>query len=289
MVKLTAIDLQEIASAQVLRNTRFTYLIDQANRLPYCKRNILLTKLFQWDAVLEGLISRILQGIKGYDKDINVNNQCKRQLIENNLAQEDFVDFFFKMHEPLTCAFLKMIARETANGLPLPQKIKLIVTELTELLNISMIELEGMDISCKLFGADPLCPQFKECGIEDCQDVSNVYTLVMCQEYFLEDGLFDKIVSSVGNKVKSEEVILIVDYRNMRDTMTSYDWEASGGAERFSNSISLVKAIYFYHTVGFVDFGDHLEKISPYIIPNKEELERLKESWKDNKELIYFN
>ncbi len=43
--------LQEVASAQVLRNLNNTCLIEKASRLPYCKKNILLAKIVFWDKV----------------------------------------------------------------------------------------------------------------------------------------------------------------------------------------------------------------------------------------------
>lgn len=288
MVSMTADDMLAVASAQVLRNTRMTFLIDQAHKLPYCKRNILLTKLFFWDIVLDDLVSRILNGIKDSRRKVDVNDICLDHILENNLAQKDFAEFFFKMHDPLTKAFLKMIARETANGLPISEKITLIVTELTELLNIAAIELEGLDLNCELFGASPICSNFKVCGVPDCHSVSNVYTLVMCKEYFLEDGLFNRIVASVGNTLPKDEIIMVVDYQDMRNNMPFYDWEASGGLERLEVSSTKVSALYFYNTEGFVNFGASHERVAPYIIPNKEALLQVKTAWKEKKELVLF-
>ena len=288
MIKLSAGDMREIASAQVLRNTRFNFLIDQANKLPYCKRNIMLMKLFFWDITLDDLISSILNNIKGNKRKVDANQKCLDYLLENNLAQKEFTEFFFRMHSPLTRAFLNMIAQETANGLSIPRKIRLIVIELTELLNIALIELEGIDLECKMFVAKPLCIKFNVCGIPECQNVSNVYTVVICKEYFLEPGLFDEIIEAVGDSIVKEGVIMVVDYTNMRKTMHSYDWGKTGGLNRFEISKDKVKALYFYNTEGFVDFGKFKEKFAPYIIPDKKGLKLLKDTWRTKKELTYF-
>ena len=290
--------MQEIASAQVLRNTRLTYLIDQANRLNFCKRNIMLSKIFFWDLVLDDLISGLLRKVPN-KRSHNANETCIDFLRENSLSHPDFLEFFITLHEPLTLAFLKIIKREISNGLPISEKILLLVTELTELLNIAFIELEGMDINCDLFKSDPVCiknlnhcdllsEKWEKKCLKECSDVSNVYTLIMCKEYFIETNLFDNIIKKVSDILFKNDIIFVIDYYNMKKYMDNYNWEKTGGWERYKKSAHKMKGLYFYNTENFVDFGSKYEEIKSFIIPDKAGYDLVKKNWREKRELTYF-
>jgi len=272
------------------KNLRTSFLLNRAQYLPYCKRNILEAQILFWSWVYSDLTQRFICGVKDPSREINVDEKCKQYLLKHKLANNKFIEFFFAFHAPLATAFLTILNRELSNGHPLPKKIELIGNELIELLNIARIELEGMRISCTSFGCAPMCPHFKKTGISDCETygIDNVFTLLINPEYYLEPGLFDNILKSLTMIKDPESIIMIVDYRNMCDRQTRFSWEAEGAWERYQQCKKHVKEIYFYHYAPCVDFGIYYEKLKKVMIPSKELRKQVCDIWIDKRELIYF-
>lgn len=280
------------SSVQSLTNKslRTAYLLSKAQRLPFCKRNILEAKILFWSWVYSDLTQRFICGVKNPSRTIDVNEKCKQYLLENKLANEKFVDFFFSFHAPLTSAFLKVLEKELSNGHPLAKKIELIGNELNELLNIARIELEGMRISCTSFGCLPMCPHFKETGISECEiyGIDNVFTLLINPEYYLEPNLFDDILKSLEAIKNPDEIIMIVDYRNMCARQTKYSWEDEGAWERYQQCKKHVKEIYFYKYSPCVNFGRYQNQLTRVMIPSKELRKKVCNAWIEKRELTYF-
>jgi hypothetical protein len=97
--------LKNILSAQVSRNLNNTALIQKANNLPYCKKNILLTLLMFWDKVFTDITDILIHKRKDSKRCWNVNDECSKYILKHNLANETFTNFFFKYHKALTDSF----------------------------------------------------------------------------------------------------------------------------------------------------------------------------------------
>jgi len=280
--------LNAMSSAYLLSSTRTIHLIDRAAKLPYCKRHILQTKILFWQKAILQLCERVVYGNTTDRRSIDMNDACRKFLLDNNLVHPDFVNFFFTLHEPLSNAFLKHIREVMDSGYSPERKVKYIIIELTELLNISRIELSGMDLSCDIFNKEPVCVNFNTCKIRECKKPSNVFTLVMCAEYFMEPGLFDKIIENVGAQYDLKDIVVVIDYQNMRSQMTKYNWANSGGKHRRETCMAFVKEMYYYNWEGFVLFGKYQKELAPVLLKNKKDYQVLKETWRDKKELVYF-
>ena len=279
--------LTTISSAQIIRNLNNTYLIERANKLPYCKRNILLTMIIYWDKVYAEIVDLLVREIEEPHRKWNVNLDCLEYLKTRNLSNPIFADFFFNFHEPLTIAFLKKVERELSNGMPYIKKFDFIAREMSELLNIASIELEGLNISCETFGGEPLCPSFISSEISDCDDVDNIFFVMMTEEYQIETGLFEEILDvAIGYlSLSVEKIIMIVDYKNMK----SNDYEFGPNARaRYEKCMKVVEQVYFYHCEGHAKFAKENCDLCKFIIPNKKGLDSVVSSWKDNQELIVF-
>ena len=280
----------EIIKSLNYKELKTVYLLNKAKDLPYCKRNIIEAKILFWSFVYNELTQRILLGIKNPHRKLNINEECKQFLLENNLANPKVLEFFFNMHEALTCAFLDSLEKELSNGHKLEEKMKLIEEELLELLNIALIELEGLSVDCKAFGCSPICPKFQETGISECEarGVDNVVTIYINPEYFRNEKIVPGILSSIEKLKNSKDIILIVDYRNICSRMAEYNWDGVGAWERYLTCKNHVKEIYFYKAESCVDFGSRYNDLKHLIIPDKASKDKLIKSWKNKKELIYF-
>ena len=279
----------EIIKSLNYKELKTVYLLSKAKDLAYCKRNILEAKILFWSFIYNELVQRILLNIENPHRNLNINKECKRFLLENNLANSKVLEFFFNMHEALTLAFLEFLEKELTNGHPIEKKVQIIEEELLELLNIAYIELEGLDIDCTAFGCSPICPKFKESGISECstKGVNSIVTIYINPEYFRNSNIVPGIISSLKNLKKSKDIILIIDYRNICNRMDSYKWDEYGAWERYNACKEFVKEIYFYKVFPCVDFGSKYNELKKFIIPDKESKELLIKKWK-NKELIYF-
>ncbi len=272
------------------KNLRSAFLINKSQDLPFCKRNILEAKIVFWDWIYSELVQRILLKVENPIRAIDINNKCKQYLLENRLANPKFLEFFFAFHQPLTSAFLMVLQHELGNGHPIEEKIRLIGHELTELLNVARIELEGMRISCETFGCTPMCPAFKGGGKSECETygMDEVFTLLINPEYYLQEGLFDDILKSLSMIKESDRIIMIVDYRNLCSRESCYNWDSEGAYQRYLHCKKYVKEIYFYKYETCVDFGNHAKELKKFCIPNKVAHKKLCSMWKKDRQLIYF-
>ncbi len=279
----------EIIKSLNNKELKTIYLLSKAKDLPYCKRNILEAKILFWSFVYNELVQRILLNIENPHRNLNINKECKRFLLENNLANQKVLEFFFNMHEALTLAFLEFLEKELTNGHPIEKKVQIIEEELLELLNIAYIELEGLSVDCTAFGCSPICPKFNGSGISECKEkgIDNVVTIYINPEYFRNEKIVPSILSSIKKLKHSKDIILIVDYRNICNRMKHYNWNDTGAWDRYLLCKESVREIYFYKVFPCVDFGDNYDKLKKYIIPDKDSKELLIKKWK-NKELIYF-
>jgi len=277
--------LNEVCSAQVLRNLNNTYLIEKATKMPYCKRNILLTKIALWDKVYADIIDLLIRGGESH-RAWNINRDCLNYIKDKNLSNASFAEFFFNFHEPLTLAFLRRLLRELNNGMPYIEKFHFVAKEMTELLNIARIELDGLNISCESFGGEPMCPSYDACGVPDCTDVDNVFFVMMNEEYAMEEGLFERILEIALEYLKraKNKVIMIVDYKNM--LKSSYEFGRKARA-RYDLCNAVVEQIYFYNTETIL-FASKNSDLVPYIIPDKKGLNNVINTWREKKELVTF-
>lgn len=273
-----------------IKSLRTAFLLKKAQKLPYCKRNILEAKILFWSWVYSDLTQRFVLGVKNPSRELNANERCKKYLVENGLANEKFAEFFFAFHAPLTAAFLKILDHELSNGHTIEKKILLIGNEIVELLNIARIELEGMRMSCTAFGCTPMCPYFKETGHSECEKygIDNVFSLFINPEYYLEKGLFDNILNSLNMIKTKDDIIMVVDYRNMCDRQKEYSWDSNGAWERYQKCKEHVKEVYFYHYAPCVSFGSHYDDLKPFLIPTKIARKEVCEKWSKERKLIYF-
>lgn len=281
--------LQKTLGAQVFRNTNMLYLSDRAAQLPFCKRNIMRVKLLLWDCVFNEFVERFIFKISQPIRNLNMNERCKQILLENNLSHSGFAEFFFAFHEPLTEAFLRLIENKTAAECSIDKKLNIVAQELTELLNIAWVELDGMRIDCELFGSAPICPMYKEHGKKECTKATNILTVMMTEDYYLEKDLFCKIIDASTHLQQGKEILIVVNYGNFcRSIKEKYNWIENGGFTRYEKCMKLVKQVYFYQWEECVDFGGHTESLKSFMIPNKQGLYDLRDSWKNKKELIRF-
>lgn len=279
--------LQAIAASMVTRNLNCTAIIDKAQRLEYCKRNILLAKLAFWDKVYTDIIDVLIRQDYPSKREWNANAECLKYIKNNELSNPFFAEFFFNFHEPLTLAFLRRLKKQLSNGMPLEKKFQFVASEITELLNIAYIELQGMDISCESFGGDPICPRYLACGKKDCDNPSNVFFVMMNEEYKMELGLFENILAVAMRYLANtkEKVIMIIDYKNM--IQTDYVFGPKARA-RYDYCLNVVEAIYFYNWKGGLTFGKEFKGLEPYLIPGKKGLNKVLKSWREGKELVTF-
>ncbi len=275
--------LTAISSAQIIRNLNNTYLIGQAHKLPYCKRNILLTMIIFWDNIYTEIIELLMKKDLESSKVWNVKSCCLKYLTEHNLSNPFFAEFFFNFHQPLTLAFIRRIKRELNNGLPYIDKFKLVAEELTELLNIAYIELDGLDISCESFGGVPLCPSYLDHGKNDCVEANGVFFVLMNEEYIMEKGLFEKILDVALSYLKkaNDKVLMVVDYKNMHGTNYIFGPNARN---RYEKCMEVVEQVYFYNCDGIISFASENNDLVKFAIPDKKSLKSLIKTWKDSKE-----
>jgi len=280
----------QIITSLNYKQLKTSFLLSQANELAYCKKNILQTKILFWDFVYSDLIQRLILEVKKPHRELNVNEECKKYILDHHLANPKVTESFFAMHEPLTRAMLKVINKELSNGHTLERKVQIIEEELLELLNIALIELQGLDVDCTAFGCNPICPRYKTTGVSDCaaRGVNNIITLYINPEYFLSDDILPSILENIGKLKNSKDVVLIADYRNMCKRLSKYNWEANGSFQRYLNCKSKLKEVYFYKTDPCVDFGKYRPQLEKYIIKNAEDKKKLIRNWKKGK-LIYFD
>ncbi len=272
------------------KNLKVIYLLSRANKMPYCKRNILKAKILFWSFIYSELTQRLILDIKKPERHLNINNECKDFLLKNNLANEKITNLFFAFHEPLTAAFLRFLEQELSNGHDFECKMRLIESELLELLQIAANELDGMSLDCTSFGCEPVCPMYKKSGISECefQGVDHIFTLFVTPEYYLEQDLFDKLVDNLELLKDVRETIMIVNYRLMCDRFIKYNWDQEGAWARYTKLKSYVKEIYFYNFDNCVNFGKHTKEIKHLMIPNIDAKKELVKHWREDKELIYF-
>lgn len=281
--------LQRTLSAQIIRNTRMLCITDKANKLPYCKRNIMNTMILLWDWVFTEFVERVILGLEHADRHLNANKKCKKFLLDNQLSHPEFTEFFFAFHEPLTAAFLRVLEYETSNGHSIDKKLKIVATELTELLNLARIELDGMRVDCSLLGSAPICPKHKQYGERECEEIDNILTVMITPDYYLEPDLFNQIMSASKFLKNGKKFLIVVDYKNF-DTRKNppYEWAKNGGPSRYKHCMDVVTQVYFYNWQDQVDFGDWDIALKPFKIPNKVGLKQLSNSWIKEKRLIYF-
>ena len=279
--------LEGMTSAQITRNLNNSALIERARKLPYCKRNIMLTKIIFWDRVFSEVISALIGRVQNPQRKWDINDKCLEYIVENKLSNPFFAEFFFNFHQPLTDAFLRKLRKQLANGMPFDKKFNYLATELYELLNIGLIELEGMDISCESFGGGPICPTFEACRRQDCEHSPNIFFLMMNEEYRIEEGLFDKILQVAWDYLRkaTNKIIIVVDYKNINQNKYVFGPKAR---QRYDKSLEVVEAVYFYNWNNGITFQDDFTGLERFLIPNRKSLQTLIDSWREHRRLVYF-
>ena len=279
--------LKAMAEAQITRNLNCTALITKANSLEYCKRNILLTKIIFWDRVYSEIVDILINKPENPKRSLNANAACLKYIKDNELANPFFAEFFFNFHEPITLAFLRRLKAQLNNGMPYDKKFQYVANEITDVLNLAFVELQGLDISCEAFGGDPLCPTYRECNIKECNDPANIFFVMMNEEYKMEPGLFEEILAVAMRYLKQakDKIIMIVDYKNMKQTDYTFGPKARA---RYDFCMQSVEQVYFYNWKAGMSFGEEFRGLEPYLIPDKKALNNLIATWKTKKELITF-
>ena len=280
--------LEGMTSAQITRNLNNSALIERARKLPYCKRNIMLTKIIFWDRVFSEVISSLISHIKNPKREWDVNARCLSYIVSNNLANPFFAEFFFNFHQPLTDAFLRKLKKELGNGMAYDEKFNYLAVELYELLNIALIELEGMEISCESFGGGPICPAYGACGRADCENSPNIFFLMMNEEYRIEENLFEKILDVAFSYLKraKNKIIIVVDYKNINQQNYVFGAKAR---QRYDKSLEVVEAVYFYNWNRGLTFQNEFTGLEKFKIPDKKGLKRLVDSWSTQQKLVYYD
>ncbi len=217
----------------------------------------------------------------------NVNADCKEYIYKHNLANKQFAEFFFNFHEPLTLAFLRRLKTQLGNGMQLCKKFQYVADEISNLLHLAYVELDGLDISCSAFGGDAICIKRTGSPYSDCEDSANIFFVMMNDEYRMELGLFEKILDVAMKYLKKidKKVLMIVDYRNMEQTDYTFGPRARARYEKCKDS---VEQVYFYHWKAGLNFGNEFDGLEPYLIPDKAGLKRVIKAWKKDKTLITF-
>ena len=275
--------LGTILDAQITRNLNNTALIQKANRMPFCKKNIMLAKLFFWDKVFAEIMELLVLEKHDPNHIWNVNDKCLAYLKDNNLSNPYFADFFFNFHEPLTTSFIKKLQKQLNNGMPLLAKFNYLVTEMSELLNISQIELEGMKLSCQAFGGEPICPSYQRCGVQECHDPENIFFVMLSQDYLVDPEIFNEVLKITHEAFKrsSIPVIMIIDYRNINPNDYVFDVNAK---TRYDKCLEFCEAVYLYKWAN----KDNFKGIEQFLIPDRKGLELVRGNWHKKKELTYF-
>jgi len=276
--------LTAATSAQLTRNLGNTCLIHKANKLPYCKRNIMLAMITFWDKVYADIIDLLIRRSTNSNRKWNVDEDCLSYIKEKGLASFTFAEFFFNFHSPLSTAFIKHLKRELNNGMPYLEKFNFLARELNELLNLASIELEGLSISCETFGGEPICPTSKLYGVKDCADTDNIFFVMMNPEYHLEQGLFEEILGialDYLNRAK-DKVIMIVDFKNLNGTNNYFGPKAR---VKYNKCLDVVEQVYFYHCDGHMTFAPENEDLKRFVIPDKTTLDKVVAAWKNEQKL----
>ncbi len=280
--------LRSILAAQVIRNLNSTALIQKAQCMPFCKRNIILAQVTFWDKVFADITDTLINGHVDSKREWDVNQQCLEYLKKQDLVHPQFADFYFNYHKPHALSFLRKLKKQLNNGMPYHKKFEYLAVELTELLNISQIALKGLQVSCSLFDNKPKCSEQNKCQTPECVSPANIIFVMMTNEYMIEKGVFEEILS-ISFKYLSqarEEFIIVLDYKNLDQS----DYIFGEHARNRHNTCSKVaKAVYLYNWKKGMEFSNYFEGLEPYLIPDKNGLQKVIATWKEKKEVITFS
>lgn len=65
------------------KNLKVIQLLNRASKLPYCKRNILKAKILFWSFIYSELTQRLVLGVEGCNRELNINERCKQFILDN--------------------------------------------------------------------------------------------------------------------------------------------------------------------------------------------------------------
>jgi len=220
-----------------------------------CKKNIYLAIQHFWDIEINKFLIS--------NSAINFPfEECFNFIVNNKYANSNFTTFFFAFYKPTAKAFINKINSLTRTYLD--SFITAIFCIYGDMLNLLAIELEGLDISCEVVGNNHICNDFK------CKDTSNIVTLLITPEYFLERDLFNNLIDAFKLLTNKKKVVLIVDYRNLH---IPYSWEREKAYIRYEKSKKYFCDIYFYRFGDNISFDGYVEESK--LIHNEQEYKKI--------------
>ena len=265
-------------------------MITRVHSLSRCKRRIFELKMIYWEQQIKKILLNILDSNTNKIKLKCPDEKIKDYIIKNQLVQQNLSHFFFDFHKQFSKSYVEFINNLLLDdSISDKEKMQKVVEELLEILNITIIELQGLNISCCVFSeSEEECIKFNnstciDCsGCYDCKDSDGVIMLRVIPEYFQFDNVFDKLIESFTRIKQKDKVILIVSYKLMCNRLHYYNWEEMGAYERYKKVQPYFKKIYFYQYQSCVDFGQFEEQFEKngQLIKNKQELLEMIDNWR---------
>jgi len=248
-------------------------LLNRCRKLNKCRRRIFAVKLFLWRIHFERSIRYIINYMCDKAKLQNITEYIENYLIENNFADPKLVKFFSCLHNNITIPYINFLnSIITSNDNP-KNKISNLIKEFLELLNITLLELEGLNISCDvLYEKD----EERDINCNECDNIDNVIILHIVPEYFVFNT-FDNLINSFDKIKKKDDVLCIINLKMLcRETDIVYD------EKTIINKCLELKN--FIHDIYFINQSCISEDISHLnAIQNQQHLYRIIDEWREKK------
>lgn len=278
--------LNHILTAQATRNLNTTALIQKAQRLPYCKRNILLALLLFWDKVYTDVTDILVNKKKESRREWNVNNQCLEYLQNMQAGHPRIIEFFFTYHAALTNVFVDKVRKELKNGKAYHLKFQYLADELSELMNLAYLALTGLRFDCVTLGGTPVCIDAKQQWFSDCGVTDDMFVVLITEEHLRCPQLLQETVDAIYPYFQSlkKPMIAILDYRNVGSSNYVFGEKAR---KRYEQVRQVFKAVYLYNINQAMRLS-RVDGIEQYIIPDKNGLRLVKKNWQDSRKVTLF-
>jgi len=170
----------------IRKNNTLHWLLTKAAVLPECRKNILITKILCWDKHITLLAYDIISNREC--SIYNVDFRCREFIEERKLANKNFIKFFFELHSGIAKFYTTKIEKVLISNLSSKVKITALFNLFCELMNITRIELENLDINCEIIGNNHICDDYM------CKQQPNIVTLMITPDHISDNKILDNVV-----------------------------------------------------------------------------------------------
>jgi len=218
-----------------------------------------------------------------FQKDIIINFIKKGE--SSSYIEELFLDFYYEYSKPVVEVLYEDIKDTLFRGKTQVEKITNITDLIMEHLNIHLLELEGLDISCKCLRDDYNI----SCPYEDEEETKNIIRISLVPEYFQKEDTLPKKLEALKKIKHPEQILIVIDFRVVVSRAKEIDVHNLidiCNKTIFNNIIESFGEIIFYKP--FHGIKKNYENKKGYrIVSTCEELTKILEEHKEKTEKIY--